>query len=58
MKTEDPWDRIHDADRDPQPERDKFTKGEIACCAVFVVGVVGGIIIGAIKALSLWLELP
>lgn len=64
MKTptpeQDPWDHIVDHDRDPkpQPDPDKFTGGEIAICLVFIVGVLGGISIGAYKIISAWLELP
>lgn len=62
---EDPWDRIHDCDRDihlpetPQShEPPSFTKGEIIAYSALGLGVVGGIIILAITILNEMLQLP
>lgn len=64
---QDPWDKLHDADRDtharryeemPPQERIKFTKGEIAFWTLFFLCVVGGICVGAIEIISMWLALP
>lgn len=55
MKNEDPWNRLEEM---PPRDREKFTKGEIAFWAIFFLGVIAGIIIGAIKIVSMWLELP
>jgi len=65
MNEQDPWDRIHDADRDihlpetPQShEPPKFTKGEIAAYAILGLGVLAGIVILAVQILSAWLDIP
>lgn len=65
---EDPWDRtlnpLHDADRDkPDPADDEFkpvryTKGEIACCVVFLVGVITGISLLAAEIIDQFFKLP
>lgn len=62
---EDPWDRIHDCDRDthlpatPQShEPQSFTVGEIIAYSVLGIGVVAGIIILAITILNEMLQLP
>lgn len=64
MNDQDPWDRIHDADRDkPDPADDEFkpvryTKGEIACCVVFLVGVITGISLLAAEIIDQFFKLP
>lgn len=62
MNTEDPWDKITERNRiryeEKPPELVKFTKGEIAFWVVFFIAILSGITAGAIKAISMWLELP
>jgi hypothetical protein len=55
---QDPWDRIHDCDRDEYKPEQKFSKGEVAFWTLFVLGLIAGICAGAIKILNAWLQLP
>lgn len=55
----DPWDRIHDCDRDQHDKPNlKFTKGEIAFWGCLFIACVTGISYLAIQILTAWLKLP
>lgn len=63
---DDPWNNLPDHDekfiRLPETQRvnetPRYTTGEVIFGWVFVIAIIGGIIIGAVKLISLWLELP